>query len=70
VKLFQKLSAVNQDTVWLKLINMWYPVDQLNPPVDGLKIIKVIGLIFYHARHNKVKDNTVKLKHVSFSFQK
>jgi len=46
VKLFQKLSVVNQDIVWLKLVNMWHPVHQLNPPVDGLKIIKVIALMF------------------------
>jgi hypothetical protein len=47
VKLFQKLSAVNQDTVWLKLVNMWHPIHQLNPPVDGLKIIKVNVLMFF-----------------------
>jgi len=45
VKLFKKLSAVNREMVWLKLISMWSPIQRLNPPIDGLQIVKVIILI-------------------------
>jgi hypothetical protein len=46
VKLFQKLSVVNQDTVWLKVVSLWNPIHKLNPPADGLQIIKVGALRF------------------------
>lgn len=45
VNLFYKLSAVNQGAVWLKLLCMWSPIQQLNLPADGLQTVKVIMIM-------------------------
>lgn len=41
VKLFKKLSTLNQDAVWLKVISLWSPVQCVSPPFTGLHIIKL-----------------------------
>ncbi|XP_069692275.1 TELO2-interacting protein 1 homolog isoform X2 [Periplaneta americana] len=53
VKLFKKLSTVNQDAVWLKVISMWSPVQWLRPPFNELHIIKFSDRNTHHQEEFK-----------------
>ncbi|KDR09792.1 TELO2-interacting protein 1 homolog [Zootermopsis nevadensis] len=60
VNLFYKLSGVNQGAVWLKLLCMWSPIQQLNLPADGLQTVKVTER---NVDHQEFKKNVEEILH-------